>query len=246
MDEREQTMTDEEIEQELEDAIQDEEAEEVRPLEDAEEEEEEQEQEEGEDEEAQEEEEAEEEETEHRARDEPKESEEAKFAKRIRMTYPGMTDEQIFETLLEAQAQKMHEEDAEISVKAAKMILKARQGAAEPVKPGKTQQEGHVEKLKEQAQRMAQTPEGARMLKDMLEDGTVRERIDAGEWDVEQARAYYEGKREAQKGKAPATLKTRTTRGRGERNFAKMTDREFDEADERISRALEEGYRVSL
>lgn len=227
-------MTDEEIEQQIY-AEEDGPGEEVNLLEDeAQEDEQEEEPEE----------EPAEDEVEHRARDEPDKAPSAdeQFARRVREAYGGMTDEQIVEAMIEAQAQKMHEEDPEISVKAAKMILaeRAKTGSAVKAEPA---EDAHAQLLKEQAQEMAATKDGAALLREMLTDETVKAKINAGEWDVKQARAYYEGKRESESRahKAPTTIKARGAMKSATKNVRNMSDAEFDAFDKKVSDAYEHG-----
>ena len=225
-------MTDEQIEENLY-APDTEEAEEINVLEEDGEEEEEQE-------EAQEEETAEDEPA-HKARDEP--SADELFAQQVRRAYGGMT-----EAMMEAQAQKMHEEDPEISVKAAKEIIKLRAQASGVVTAKPAAEDGHAKMLKEQAQEMASTKEGAALLKEMLTDETVKAKIDSGAWDVKQARAYYEGKRESEAGarKAPTTIKARGAVKSATKNVKNMSDAEFAKLEERMDELFESGKRPRL
>lgn len=184
-----------------------------------------------------------------RARDEP-DSADAQFARRVRAAYGEMTDEQIIDAMRTAQAERMHEEDPEISVKAAKMILEAREsrsGAASGAEDEKQHKDEHAQALEAQAQEMVKTKEGAALLREMLTDETVKARIDSGEWDVHQARAYYEGKKEseAHTRKAPTTMKVRGNRA-PRKSIEDMTDEEFEKFSERVERARAQGKRIVL
>lgn len=234
----EQEMTDEQIEEQMYTEA-DEETEEVDVLEEGDEEA-------AEDEEEPEEEAAEEEPA-HKARDEP--SADELFAQQVRRAYGGMTDEQIVEAMVEAQAERMHAEDPEISVKAAKEIIKLRaqaSGAQAVSKP--TETDAHAEMLKEQAREMASTKEGAALLKEMLTDETVKAKIDSGAWDVKQARAYYEGKRESEAGakRAPTTIKARGAVKNASKSVKNMSDAEFARLEARMDEAFEQGKRPRL
>jgi S-DNA-T family DNA segregation ATPase FtsK/SpoIIIE len=235
---QEETVTDEEIEAQIY-AEDDDEGEEVNMLDEEGEEPETQEQEEAQEDAAQ-------DEPAHKARDEP--SADELFARRVREAYGGMSDEQIMDAMLDAQAQKMHEEDPEISVKAAKMILqeRAKTGGVQTAKTPET--DAHMEALKAQAQEMAATKEGAALLKEMLADETVKTKIDKGEWDVKQARAYYEGKREseAESRKAPTTIKARSAVKAASKSVKNMSDAEFARLEARMDEAFEQGKRPRL
>lgn len=191
----------------------------------------------------------EEEEPAHRARDEPGADEQ--FARRVREAYGGMTDEQIVEAMLTAQAERMHAEDPEISVKAAKMILEARakSGGAEKAATQRTAEaDAHTARLTEQAREMAGTKEGAALLREMLSDEKVKAKIDAGEWDVKQARAYYEGKREsaAQARRAPTTMKTKSAQTVRRKSIDEMSDAEFAQIEAKVDDALRRGKRIKF
>ena len=189
---------------------------------------------------------AEEKEPEHRARDEP--SADEAFAQRVRKAYDGMTDEQIMDAMITSRAEKMHEEDPEISVKAAKMIIMAREGLSDTGKKQESEQDDHAKMLREQAQEMAGTREGAQLLKEMLTDETVKRKIDAGEWDVKQARAYYEGKQETESAqrKAPVTMKMKPAQTARRKSMSEMSDEEFDRVEQRVENALRAGKRVKF
>lgn len=193
-----------------------------------------------------EEEEAQEKEPAHRARDEP--DADAAFASRMRKAYAGMTDEQIMDEMITSRAEKMHEEDPEISVKAAKMIIMAREGISEQRETPNVGQDEHTKMLKEQAQEMAGTREGAQLLREMLTDETVKRKINAGEWDVKQARAYYEGKREteSEQRKAPVTMKMKSAQTAHRKSMSEMSDEEFDRVEQRVESALRAGKRVKF
>lgn len=249
MDEQEMTMEetqDQKDQQETE--LTDEQAQEMLYAEEAEEEEEVSalEDEEPKEEESAEEEEAQEKEPEHRARDEP-DADEA-LASRVRKAYAGMTDEQIMDAMITSRAEKMHEEDPEISVKAAKMIIMAREGLSEQRETKNDDQDEHAKLLREQAQEMAGTKEGAQILREMLTDETVKRKIDAGEWDVKQARAYYEGKREteSEQRKAPVTMKMKSAQTAHRKSMSEMSDEEFDRVEQRVESALRAGKRVKF
>ena len=189
---------------------------------------------------------AEEKEPEHRARDEP--SADEAFAQRVRKAYAGMTDEQIMDAMITSRAEKMHEEDPEISVKAAKMIIMAREGLSDTGKKQESEQDDHAKMLREQAQEMAGTREGAQLLKEMLEDETVKRKINAGEWDVKQARAYYEGKQETESAqrKAPVTMKMKPAQTARRKSMSEMSDEEFDRVEQRVENALRAGKHVKF
>ena len=199
-----------------------------------------------EEEESAEEEKAEEKEPEHRARDEPNADE--ALASRVRKAYAGMTDEQIMDAMITSRAEKMHEEDPEISVKAAKMIIMAREGMSEKRETKNDDQDEHAKLLREQAQEMAGTREGAQLLREMLTDETVKRKIDAGEWDVKQARAYYEGKRETEneQRKAPVTMKMKSAQTAHRKSMSEMSDEEFEKVEQRVESALRAGKRVKF
>lgn len=189
---------------------------------------------------------AEEKEPEHRARDEP--DADAAFASRVRKAYAGMTDEQIMDAMITSRAEKMHEEDPEISVKAAKMIIMAQEGLSEKRETKNDDQDEHAKLLREQAQEMAGTREGAQILREMLTDETVKRKIDAGEWDVKQARAYYEGKREteSEQRKAPMTMKMKSAQTARRKSMSEMSDEEFEKVEQRVESALRAGKRVKF
>ena len=246
MDEQEMTMEETQAQKETE--LTDEQAQEMLYSEEAEAEEEVSalEDEEPKEEEGAEEEEEQEKEPAHRARDEPGVDE--AFAARVRKAYDGMTDEQIMDAMITSRAEKMHEEDPEISVKAAKMIIMAREGLSEQRETKNDDQDEHAKMLKEQAQEMAGTREGAQLLREMLTDETVKRKIDAGEWDVKQARAYYEGKREteSEQRKAPVTMKMKSAQTAKRKSVSEMSDEEFDRVEQRVESALRAGKRVKF
>lgn len=160
------------------------------------------------------------------------------------------TREQIMEAVDEHLARKMHEEDAEISPKAAKKIIEAEAKAASPAA------DAQVEAIKEGMRGLIEDGWTQEELKEFVADETVREDIAAGKTVRQAARAYERRARtqltepapKAERKRAVPTIKSAglPAEGAGENYIKEMTSEQFAAFREKVRKAQMQGKRVRL
>lgn len=167
------------------------------------------------------------------------------FAGRMRGIADGMTDEEIYEAFEAHQARKMHENDADISEKAAREIIRARQSR-------NTAQSRQVDAYKKGIESLMEDGWSADELRAFASDETVRSDLDAGKTLRQAATAYLRRARD-ERAETPAGRKrgvptmTRAASGNvGRDRIAEMSDKEFEEFQRSVSRRALAGEKIRL
>lgn len=164
------------------------------------------------------------------------------FAGRMRGIADGMTDEEIIDALTTHQARKMHESDADISEKAAKEIIRARQS-------GNTARDRQVEAYRKGIEGLMEDGWSAEELRAFAADETVRNDLENGKTLRQAATAYMRrGKSEAAAPrKRGVPTMTRAASGRvGRDQIAEMSDAEFAKFQKSVSARALAGEKIRL
>ena len=167
------------------------------------------------------------------------------FAGRMRGIADGMTDEEIIDALTTHQARKMHERDADISEKAAKEIIRARQS-------GNTAQARQVEAYRKGIESLMEDGWSTEELREFANDETVRSDLNEGKTLRQAATAFLRRIRSGQ-AETPAAKKrgvptvTRAASGNvGRDRIAEMSDEEFDKFQRSVSARALAGEKIRL
>lgn len=154
----------------------------------------------------------------------------------------GMSEAEVRELIRAHKAEQMHKEDPEISPKAARQILEAREASA------KTQEDLRVAQMKADLNTLAEDGWTGEMLQAFTTDPAVIDEIDSGKT-VRQAAMQYLRRSQTQQTtrKAVPTVRTATSSAPpDEDRIASMSDKEFDELVKRARDAAYSGMKVTF
>lgn len=169
------------------------------------------------------------------------------FAGRLRGIADGMTDDEIAEALTVHQARKMHESDAEISEKAAKEIIRARQS-------GDAARQRQIETYKTGIKSLMDDGWSADELREFSEDAGVKQDLADGRTIRQAAMAFMRRGRssEPQSGeenrhKRGVPTVTKSAAGNiGRDKIAEMSDAEFDKFRRKAMERTVAGEKIRL
>lgn len=154
----------------------------------------------------------------------------------------GMSEADVRELIRAHKAEQMHKEDPEISPKAARQILEAREASAKP------QEDPRMAQMRADLNTLAEDGWTGEELQAFTTDAAVIEAIDSGKT-VRQAAMQYLRRSQTQHTtkKAVPTMRTATSSAPpDEDRIASMSDKEFDELVKRARDAAYSGRKVTF
>ena len=155
----------------------------------------------------------------------------------------GMSESEVRELIRAHKAELMHKEDPEISPKAARQILEAREAAAKP------QEDQRSVQMRNDIKTLVEDGWTSEMLQAFTTDAAVIDEIENGKTVRQAAMAYLrrgQTQQQTPKRAVPTMRAATSSRPPDEDRIANMSDKEFDELDKRVMEAAYSGKKVTF